>query len=224
MPRDRQLTAAYFLYPEHTSPLNASKLSLAMRGTITSAATGSAHQRPNAAFSSKPASRIPDSQKQNSLCFASAPIAALPSSRATFLFACASSGMATSEAQARTMPGRLRSGALLQSRSLPDSKKMYAASARKQMPTMRNARCSLRSRRSASWSTAIRQSSAPPDASSMKLSIPNAVRDMLPATAPAAMATMPSTAFHPMVRYSSLRPRRTRVARSALETCSMLQG
>ena len=46
--------------------------SLAISGTISKAATGSAHHRPNAAFKIKPASKIAESQAQNSDCLASA--------------------------------------------------------------------------------------------------------------------------------------------------------
>ena len=41
----------------------------------------------------------------------------------------------------------------------------------------------------------------------MKLSTPNPMREMLPAKAPAAMATNPSRLFHAMVKYSKCFPR-----------------
>src|SRR6266851_7158799 len=50
----------------------------------------------------------------------------------------------------------------------------------------------------------------------MKLSIPKPTREMLPAIAPAMTATNPSTAFHAIVKYSSLRPCRTTVVRSKM--------
>jgi hypothetical protein len=40
----------------------------------------------------------------------------------------------------------------------------------------------------------------------MKLSTPKPTSEMLPAIAPAMMATRPSSEFHAMVKYSSLRP------------------
>src|SRR5262245_26022146 len=49
----------------------------------------------------------------------------------------------------------------------------------------------------------------------MKLSIPNPTRDMLPAIIPATTATRPSSTFHPIVKYSSPRPRRAAPARSS---------
>jgi hypothetical protein len=53
----------------------------------------------------------------------------------------------------------------------------------------------------------ILQSSTVPDVTSMKLSIPNPNRDMLPASAPATTATSPSSVFHPIVKYSKRFPR-----------------
>ncbi len=50
----------------------------------------------------------------------------------------------------------------------------------------------------------------------MKLSMPNPTRDTLPVTAPAITATNPSRVFHAMVKYSSLRPRRTTTGRSKM--------
>jgi hypothetical protein len=55
----------------------------------------------------------------------------------------------------------------------------------------------------------------------MKLSIPNPTREMLPANKPATTATNPSRAFHAMVKYSSLRPRRTIVERSRIAVSAM---
>jgi hypothetical protein len=49
---------------------------------------------------------------------------------------------------------------------------------------------------------------------SMKLSIPKPTSEMLPAIAPATMATKPSEAFHAIVKYSSFRPRSTNAVRS----------
>lgn len=66
---------------------------------------------------------------------------------------------------------------------------------------------SLRSRFSASASTDILQSSTVPEVTSMKLSIPNPPREMLPASNPETMATRPSRVFHPIVKYSRDFPR-----------------
>jgi hypothetical protein len=60
-----------------------------------------------------------------------------------------------------------------------------------------------------SESTDIRHSNTAPDVTSMKLSIPKPTSEMLPANAPAMTAVKPSRAFHPTVKYSSLRPRPT---------------
>src|SRR5258708_23322425 len=55
----------------------------------------------------------------------------------------------------------------------------------------------------------------------MKLSMPNPMRDTLPATAPAITATNPSKVFQPMVKYSSLRPRRRTAVRSNIAVSAM---
>src|SRR5579864_7226224 len=90
---------------------------------------------------------------------------------------------------------------------------MQAARRRKQRPTIRSARFSLRSRCAIFMSTDIRPSRAQPDASSIRLSAPNPSREMLPAATPAQTATAASIAFQAIVRYSSLRPRWMRAAR-----------
>ena len=89
-----------------------------------------------------------------------------------------------------------------------DSNVTYAARTRKQVPTIRRLRRSLRSRLSASASAPIRQRSAVPEMTSMRLSVPKPTREMLPAIAPAMTATSPSRVFHPIVKYSSRFPRR----------------
>ena len=58
-----------------------------------------------------------------------------------------------------------------------------------------------------------RQIKTPPLALSMKLSTPKPRSATLPAATAAAMATTPSTMFHPTVRYSRKRPRASRSAR-----------
>jgi hypothetical protein len=55
----------------------------------------------------------------------------------------------------------------------------------------------------------------------MKLSIPKPTSEMLPAIAPATMATKPSKAFHAMVKYSSLRPWCTTAVRSKAAISAM---
>src|SRR5713101_4548072 len=93
---------------------------------------------------------------------------------------------------------------------------MYAASRRKQTPTILRARLSFSSRRCTSASTDILHNKTDPDVTSMKLSIPKPTSEILPAIAPATTATRPSKAFHAMVKYSSLRPRRTTAVRSKM--------
>jgi len=93
---------------------------------------------------------------------------------------------------------------------------MYAASRRKQTPTILSARLSFSSRRCTSASTDILHSKTDPDVTSMKLSIPKPTSEMLPAIAPATTATRPSKAFHAIVKYSSLRPWRTAAVRSRM--------
>src|SRR5947209_1699382 len=77
----------------------------------------------------------------------------------------------------------------------------------KQTPTRRKLSISFRSRFTASESTDILQSSTVPDVTSMKLSIPNPTREMLPASTPKTTATRPSRVFHPIVKYSKDFPR-----------------
>ena len=55
-----------------------------------------------------------------------------------------------------------------------------------------------------------------PDVTSMKLSIPNPTREMLPASAPATTATRPSRVFHPIVKYSKDFPRCDTACRFAI--------
>src|SRR6266852_8550763 len=93
---------------------------------------------------------------------------------------------------------------------------MEDARHKKLMPTTCTARLSFNSRRRMSASTDILHSKTDPDVTSMKLSIPKPTSEMLPAMTPTATATRPSKAFHAMVKYSSLRPRRTTAVRSKM--------
>ena len=95
---------------QHRFPRIPSTPSLAMIGTITNPATGSAHHQPNNAFSSNPPNRIADRYVQKSACLESAFMAPLPIPAATRRFALASNGMTTTETAATMMPGMLRSG------------------------------------------------------------------------------------------------------------------
>jgi len=61
----------------------------------------------------------------------------------------------------------------------------------------------------------VLESNAAPDINSIKLSIPNPTREILPAMAPRVIANKPSTAFHAMVKYSRFRPRCEADARRA---------
>ena len=96
----------------------------------------------------------------------------------------------------------------------------YAARARKHVPTIRSVACSIRLLYCSSASSDIRQSRAAAEVTSTKLSTPKPTRDMLPALAPATTATIPSRQFQPIVKYSSLFPRRTIAWRS--ETSSAM--
>src|SRR6266403_4629993 len=89
------------------------------------------------------------------------------------------------------------------------------ASTKKHTPTILNARLSFSSRRCTSASTDILQSNTEPEVTSIKLSTPKPTNEMLPAITPIKTASKPSIAFHVMVKYSSLRPRCTRAARSS---------
>src|SRR5262249_17864517 len=127
------------------------------------------------------------------------------------------------DAHANAMPGRLVSGALRATRSPMADHVTYAANARKLTPTMRSVSRSRRSRWHASASTAIRQSSAAPELTSMKLSTPNPTSEILPPSAPAPTATRPSRLFQPIVKYSRRRPRPASAARSiAIDSASAL--
>jgi len=83
-----------YLHP-HFSPFPriASRPSLAMIGTITTAATGSAHHQPRSAFNSRPPKRIAERYVQKSVCLESALIAALSIPSATRRFALANNGI-----------------------------------------------------------------------------------------------------------------------------------
>ena len=82
--------------------------SFAMIGVITSAAIGSAHHHPKAAFNPRPQSNIAERYVQKSVCRESACIAELPNPAATFRLARASSGMMITEAAAIAIPTKLR--------------------------------------------------------------------------------------------------------------------
>src|SRR5437016_7388555 len=134
-------------------------------------------------------------------------MAALLSALPTFLLARDRIGITTRETQAKAIPGILCSGVVFLARSDTDSYVMYAARARKQTPTILRLTLSFLSRLSTSESTDILHSNVAPDVTSMKLSIPKPTREMLPETAPAAIATKPSRKFHTIVKYSSRFPR-----------------
>src|ERR1035441_4416166 len=102
-------------------PFRDSTTSLPMIGTITSAATGSAHHQPNNAFRSKPPNRIADKYVQKSACLESAFMALLPIPAATRRFARANNGMTTTDTAATMMPGMLRSAASCRISVEPDS-------------------------------------------------------------------------------------------------------
>ena len=95
-----------------------------MIGTITRAATGSAHHHPNPAFRSSPPNRIADRYVQKSVCLESACMAALSIPLATRRFALASRGMTQSERAAMTIPGKLRYGASCRINDAADSEAM----------------------------------------------------------------------------------------------------
>ena len=78
--------------------------------------------------------------------------------------------------------------------------------AMKQAPTTFRLIFSFRSRLCSSASTDILHSKVLPDVTSMKLSIPKPMSEMLPAIAPEITATNPSRVFHAMVKYSSRLP------------------
>jgi hypothetical protein len=96
---------------EQALPCNPSMPSFPMMGTIIRAAAGSAHHRPKKKLRINPASRMADRYVQNSVCLASACIAAPPSAFPTFRLALERMGITTKETQARTIPGMLCSGA-----------------------------------------------------------------------------------------------------------------
>ena len=131
---------------QHVSPSNASMPSFPIIGTMIKAATGSAHHHPDRAFSTSPPSRIADRYTQNSVCCASAAIAALFNSLATRRLARVSNGMTIKDAMARTIPMRLRSGVTPWKRASTASYPTSPASRRKQIPTIRKAIVSSRSR------------------------------------------------------------------------------
>ena len=82
-----------------------------MIGTITSAATGSAHHQPSTAFRTNPPNKIADKYVQKSVCRESPSMAALPIPAATRRFAFAKSGITMTDRAAMMIPAILRSGA-----------------------------------------------------------------------------------------------------------------
>ena len=80
---------------QHALPRSPSRPSLAMIGTITSPATGSAHDHPATAFRTNPPKRIAERYVQKSICRESALIAPLPIPAATRRLALASNGITT---------------------------------------------------------------------------------------------------------------------------------
>jgi hypothetical protein len=96
---------------QHALPRSPSTPSLTMIGTITSAATGSAHHHPSRALRSRPPRRIAERYVQKSACLASAFMAPLSMPNATFRLALASSGMTNRAVAAMTIPSTLASGA-----------------------------------------------------------------------------------------------------------------
>ena len=116
------------LYPQphlsHPFPRIALMPSLAMIGTITTPAAGSAHHHPRSAFKSRPPRRITERYVQKSVCLESALIAALSMPSATRRFARANIGMTTTEVAATMMPRMLRSGFSWRTKVAPESKAM----------------------------------------------------------------------------------------------------
>ena len=110
---------------------------IAMIGTITSPATGSAHDHPNSAFGSKPPNRIAERDVQKSACLESAFMAPLPIPAPTRRFARANNGITTTETAATMIPGMLRSGVWCRINVEPDSYAMYDA--RERNTTQRSA-------------------------------------------------------------------------------------
>ena len=86
--------------------------SLAMIGTITSPATGSAHHHPATAFRSKPPKRIADRYVQKSVCRESAFIAPLPIPAATRRLALASNPPTTNDRETLDLGAGIVSGNL----------------------------------------------------------------------------------------------------------------
>jgi hypothetical protein len=187
-----------------------------MIGLMIKAAIGSAHHQPKAAFRIKPVSRMAERYAQKSACLASATIAWLPSCLPICFLARESRGIATRAAQATTIPAMLCSGACFRSRSAMEPYAVYAASPRKQTPTILSVRRSVLSRFSALAMLDKHHSRATAEVTSIKLSTPNPTRETLPAMIPATTAASPSKMCHPMVRYSSRLPRRAIRANSML--------
>jgi len=151
---------------------------------------------------------------QKSACLASANIAALPSCSPTRFFAWERSGIATKAAQAIIIPAMLCAGACLRNRLEMATKATYTESARKQLPTILRVTRSFCSRLSSSAIRDKRHSNATAEVTSIKLSTPKPIREILPAMNPVAIAPIPSRLFHPIVKYSRRLPRRAMMANS----------
>jgi hypothetical protein len=96
-----------------------------MIGTMQSAATGSAHHQPNAAFNNTPASAIIDKYAHKDVWRASARRAPLCIAEATFNLARARRGMTTTDMQRMTMPAIVLSGRSRSHRVLAPSTATY---------------------------------------------------------------------------------------------------
>ncbi len=177
-----------------------------MNQAIPSAATGSAHHHPSAAFKPTPTTVMTESQKHAVVWNASAASARLPIAVAVLRFARASHCMTAIETSASTIPTVLGDGRSRPHNDVTASSPTNAASANSEAPTSLQAR---RSRRSTSaWdippcSAPRRQMRTRPEALSTKLSMPKPRRATLPARRAAHTAMTPSTTFQPTVRYSS---------------------
>ena len=170
-----------------------------MIGTMQSAATGSAHHQPNAAFNNTPANAIIDKYAHKDVWRASARRAPLCIAEATFNLARARRGMTTTDIERMTMPAIVLSGRSRNHRVLALSTETYTASARKQTPTNRWVTFSDRERRGSWISDRRRHCAAPLALTSMTLSMPKPMSATLPATTPAASEAIASRELYPIV-------------------------
>ena len=112
---------------------------------MTSAATGSAHDQPNSAFSIKPASRAADRYVHSSVCFESATAETDPSSRPARRCVNDSTGITTRLAAASTMPTSDGRASPEPSNESTASTETYAARAKNENAMNRSAAFSRRS-------------------------------------------------------------------------------